>query len=339
MHKARHIIKLSLVILLFIFFACKKEEINITYANVITTEVVHVTNNTAFASGEVNYDGGSSIFERGFVWSNTDIPNVSVNTGKIAVGNDVGMFQSTITNLIPETYYSIRAYAINDAGASYGSILGFTTLSTKQFCPGSAKIYDINGNEYEAIIIGSQCWLTENLKATRHADDTDISEITNSSLWSATTESAYSYYNNQFDVYGIAYGPLYNFNVIHSSNICPEGWKVPNLTDIETLKSYLGINSGGKLKSVRSVPGDSHPRWFVPNYGATNEYGFNAEPGGKRLNNGIYDLNGFASFWWLVDEKDSDNAYSVFLSSTSDEIQVINSNKKQGLSIRCMKNL
>ncbi|MCR5889051.1 T9SS type A sorting domain-containing protein [Hymenobacter sp. J193] len=43
------------------------------------------------------------------------------------MGADAGEFAQPVTGLAARTTYSVRAYAINSAGASYGSVQTFTT--------------------------------------------------------------------------------------------------------------------------------------------------------------------------------------------------------------------
>lgn len=85
---------------------------------VITKEVSSVANNTAIVTGEVILDGYTNVFERGFVFSTN--PNPSISDFKKMEGNGVGLFQSSLENLIQGTKYYLKAYAINKKGISYG---------------------------------------------------------------------------------------------------------------------------------------------------------------------------------------------------------------------------
>ena len=56
-----------------------------------------------------------------------------------------------------------KAYAANIAGISYGNQTSFTTYPNDQ----SGLISDGEGNTYKTLIIGTQTWMTENLRATK----------------------------------------------------------------------------------------------------------------------------------------------------------------------------
>ena len=83
----------------------------------------------ATVNGEVTADNNALVTERGFCWlSGTEAPTIADNC--VRVGDGVGTFSATIPdNLIPGTIYSVRAYAINAIGISYGDIVVFVTPS------------------------------------------------------------------------------------------------------------------------------------------------------------------------------------------------------------------
>ncbi|WP_169578062.1 beta strand repeat-containing protein [Rudanella lutea] len=97
-----------------------------TLATVTTTAPSDIRPNRATLGGNVTNDGGGAISERGVVYiTGTSTPTIS-NT-KIMSGTGTGAFSVTATGLNPNTLYSVRAYAINSAGPSYGTSLTFTT--------------------------------------------------------------------------------------------------------------------------------------------------------------------------------------------------------------------
>jgi hypothetical protein len=70
--------------------------------------------------GDVTSNGGSSVTERGFVYSTS--PNPTISDSKVVVGSGTGSFTGTTSALPTGTYY-FRAFATNAAGTSYGSSL------------------------------------------------------------------------------------------------------------------------------------------------------------------------------------------------------------------------
>jgi hypothetical protein len=97
-------------------------------ATVTQTTVRDITVHTVSAIAEVTSNGGSEITESGFYYSTThalpderDLHVSSLTTGNNITANLVGLEEG-------QTYY-IRAYAINQAGLSYGAVGNFQTKS------------------------------------------------------------------------------------------------------------------------------------------------------------------------------------------------------------------
>lgn len=156
---------------------------------------------------------------------------------------------------------------------------------------------DFDGNNYGTVNIGSQVWMTENLKVTHYRNGEPIPKITNSAAWASLTDGAYCNYNNTINTDTISsYGRLYNwYTVADSRNIAPTGWHVPSDAEWATLASFLGGESfaGGKMKET----GTTH--WTDPNTGATNESGFSALPAGYRDGyTGMFNYIADHGFYW-----------------------------------------
>ena len=72
-------------------------------------------------------DGGLPITSKGVCWSNTSsLPTIS--NPKTIDGSGVNSFISSITGLIPNVTYYVRAYATNSFGTAYGNTISVTTL-------------------------------------------------------------------------------------------------------------------------------------------------------------------------------------------------------------------
>jgi len=108
----------------------------------------------------------------------------------------------------------------------------------------SSIITDIDGNEYNTVVIGTQIWMKENLKTTKYNDATLITYITDTSDW-ITASEAYCWYANDSATCKATYGALYNWYAVDPSsngnrNICPTGWHVPTDGEWATLTIFLG---------------------------------------------------------------------------------------------------
>lgn len=97
------------------------------YASVSTSEVTKITKTTATLSGEITYDGGGTITEKGFCYSKSANPTTA-NT-KVKVTTAGNTITADIVSLDKYTKYHVRTYAINSAGTAYGSDVEFTTLA------------------------------------------------------------------------------------------------------------------------------------------------------------------------------------------------------------------
>jgi len=94
--------------------------------SITTTAISGITSSSAASGGTSINAGGASILEKGLVYVvGTGTPTTS--NSKINKGTGTGNFTHTITGLSPNTTYSVRAYAINSAGTSYGAKQTFTT--------------------------------------------------------------------------------------------------------------------------------------------------------------------------------------------------------------------
>ena len=94
---------------------------------VTTSAVTNIAQTTALGGGNVTNDGGATVTDRGICWS--VVPAPTVNGSHVSSGSGTGSFTVSMTNLIPNTTYYVRAYAVNNAGTSYGDEVSFTTLS------------------------------------------------------------------------------------------------------------------------------------------------------------------------------------------------------------------
>ena len=140
--QAKALAAITLMIAVAFFAGCKPEEDTnnngndnngnqpadtITVPRVVTSAVFDITETRAFGGGEVTSDGGSDIIERGVCWSTAIHPSVSGDHAYDSLG--LGTFSFAMTDLLPETTYYVRAYAINGKGISYGEQVSFSTLS------------------------------------------------------------------------------------------------------------------------------------------------------------------------------------------------------------------
>ena len=125
---------ISLVVL-FTFLSCSKDDNGTTpvLPTITTNSISDIAFTTAISGGNITNDGGAAVTSRGICWSTTPNPTVSNTTD--GGGDGVGIFNSSLTGLIENTTYYVRAFAVNSVGIAYGNELSFTTNETMYFPP------------------------------------------------------------------------------------------------------------------------------------------------------------------------------------------------------------
>ncbi|NVN92510.1 MAG: hypothetical protein HXX11_18200 [Desulfuromonadales bacterium] len=98
-----------------------------TTPTVSTATVTNITATTATTGGNVTADGAVSVTARGVCWSTSANPTTANSC--TSNGTGTGPFISSITGLIQNTPYHVRAYATNSMGTAYGSDVLFTTTA------------------------------------------------------------------------------------------------------------------------------------------------------------------------------------------------------------------
>lgn len=93
---------------------------------VSTYSTTSISGTSAVLNGNVADDGGSTLIEKGFVYSSTTAsPTVSSGIKTVVSGSGTGTMSKSITGLSRFTSYYVRAYATNAYGTTYGSISSF----------------------------------------------------------------------------------------------------------------------------------------------------------------------------------------------------------------------
>jgi uncharacterized protein (TIGR02145 family) len=215
-------------------------------------------------------------------------------------------------------------------------------------CPGAPTITDIDGNIYNTVQIGDQCWMKENLKTTTYNNGTSIPNVTDANAWSYLSTGAYVWYDNDIS-WKDNYGALYNWSAtVDANSLCPTGWHVPSNDEWTAVTDYIGGTGtphGNELKSCRQVNSplgggcstSEHPRWNQHNthYG-TDDYGFSGLPGGVRSFSGTFYDYGYDGYWWSSTEY-SGNAWGRKLLYSYGVVGEFYLDKRDGFSVRCLQ--
>lgn len=239
-------------------------------------------------------------------------------------------------------------------GASESFELVFTIpLLDGQPCIGTPTLTDIDGNTYNTVQIGTQCWMKENLRTTKYANGGGIPLGTTTNLY-----LPYRYYPNNDQNNVATYGYLYNWKAVMenatSSNtnpsgvqgVCPTGWHVPShaewtqLTDyVRSVNLYLCNADADFIAKAFAASLDWNSSTGTCHIGntlsANNATGFPVFP------SGYYDAN-YANFGnniglWSSTQSDDSYARIRFLEYNSAEVGNIDGHKAVGFSVRCVR--
>jgi len=180
---------------------------------------------------------------------------------------------------------------------------------------------------YKWVQIGNQTWMAENLNYN-----------TSGASWC---------YNGK-EVNCKTYGMLYDWESARTA--CPDGWHLPSEEEWDILIEFIGGKklAGGKLKEAGSI------HWAAPNQGATNEFGFNAVPGGLREVSTSLNLTGLPvggrsqaerfkgqskeACFWTSDKAAGHGAWYIELRNDEEKIYHTSGDRMSGISVRCLKN-
>ncbi len=232
------------------------------------------------------------------------------------------------------------------------------------------KISDSDGNQYDTVQIGSQCWMKENLKvgtmvlgANNQANDSVIEK--------------YCYSDNTANC--TTYGGLYQWHEVMAlpdscrttdcnaqittphQGICPNGWHVPTDTEFNTLEQYTvatiassatqyvcntsttgwrrcaddsGTDAGGAKgtgKSLKKVGQGS-------GIGAGDDLvGFSAILAGDRGTNGSFGNLTSSADVWQATQGSATSGWRRVLYTTYSTVHRGALNKAYGISVRCLK--
>ena len=197
------------------------------------------------------------------------------------------------------------------------------------------KVDDADGNVYDAVTIGTQVWMTKDLRSSKYNDQTSIPKVTDNTEWSTLTTAAFCWYNNDSVNYESSYGKLYNFYAVETGKLCPTGWHVASDADWTTLTDFLG----GSTVAAGILKETSTEHWLSPNTGATNDFGFSALGAGYRYySDGVsYELKQYGS-WWSSTVDTSTNSWRRRMDYNNTIVGRYSANKKMGFQVRCIKN-
>jgi len=190
-----------------------------------------------------------------------------------------------------------------------------------------------DGQKYVTIKIDTQIWMAQNLNYR--------------------PQEGRSWCNDNHDYHCEEYGRLYDWNT--AATACPAGWHLPSRAEWDILGQavdgerlskkdgtvdWLGMGEKLKMKSgwnARNYWWAGVGSYYELSGNGTDEYRFSALPGGRRDSDGEFGYPGKYGYWWMADEYNGAKAYGRRISSFFDQMEEDYYNKKDGNSVRCLK--
>ena len=312
-----------------------------------------------------------------YIWHNKTISTAGLHLDTIPAANGCDSI-CKLTVTIGATYFNSKTDSIalgntyswhgktySIAGTYYDSLktvdgcdsifqLNLSVVTTLTFTCGLSVATDTDGNMYNTVKLGTQCWMKENLKTTRFPDGTTIPASSSSS-----TVLPYLYVPNKDTLNIPNYGYLYNWTAAMNSSsagdytvqgICPDGWHLPSINEWKTLINYMkGVMSYKCNNSSTYIAkaASSQVGWTTAtqtcavgnDLSQNNMSGFSAMPAG--LVSGNYTTYfGTDCKMWSTEEflEDCSEASTAYLQNTSATFNTVTGiwSKGYGFSVRCV---
>ena len=208
---------------------------------------------------------------------------------------------------------------------------------------GTSKMVDADGNQYETVQIGTQCWTKTNLrvKAGTSPDTTSFTV-------------AHYYVNPSVD--DSIYGYYYNWEAAKLA--CPSGWHLPSDEEWTAMQVYVSTAKdaegnymyrcdGDSMYIARALATDGEDYWFrgyvnelypcEPEYNLTrnNGTGFSAVPAGDWING--FENEGLYAYFWSSSDKDTYDAWGRYLYYANEYVYGNHYSRYDGFSVRCLR--
>lgn len=202
-------------------------------------------------------------------------------------------------------------------------------------CGGDMKVTDKNGNVYNTVRMGLNCWMKENLKATLYEDETAIPYAKGFSADGYTDTTAniaqfgrlYTWYSAVRIPEGAPATELPQTNAYGNvQGVCPDGWRLPDRESFASLREI-------EMNTMR-LPGDDY--WI--DGGGSNETQFSLVGAGF-YNQGTgrcENIRGNA-YYWTSDTFDDLKVKSFEAECHCYMWQEIYADKHHAFSVRCIK--
>ncbi len=199
-------------------------------------------------------------------------------------------------------------------------------------CPNEPVLTDVDGNQYQTVLILDKCWMKENLRVKHYADGTPVPDGTGVGYIFGQYMVKYWFNYNDDPAFAPVYGLLYTAGAAtkgelnYTQGICPNGWFVSSDNDWCTMERYYDATIshcrsgpdyivgwiGSVIRNLLITNDTIHWKDLKSGSWANNESGFTALPGGMRNGNADFYGLGYTGFWWANGPTEQGGGFSHF---------------------------
>jgi uncharacterized protein (TIGR02145 family) len=258
-------------------------------------------------------------------------------------------------NASSSTFRYTTSRNTNIAAATYYN------LNLEPFWSCGDSITDVDGNIYNTTQIGTQCWMTTNMRTTKYPNVTNITRGPTGATWDGNDNSYYACppntANNAEDCTATStLGYVYQWSAAMNGSagcngtgsstpacspvvqgICPSGWHMPSHYEITLLEKSVGSNPDAFPYNTTTQG------WLGTNEGTNlrsgGTSGFNVLLAGQRsLTGDFYGRNSYAYFWSSTLNNTNVWARALGAPGTETVYRSYDPGKAYGYSVRCIWN-
>lgn len=207
-------------------------------------------------------------------------------------------------------------------------------------CPGVPTVTDSEGNVYNTVQIGNQCWMKENLRIGSTISGAD--NMTNNGIFE---RYCYDDIEANCDIYGGLYqwNEMMNYSEQEGAKgICPDGWHIPSDQDWKVLEMSLGMSQA--QADAPDWRGDDQgdviktTTGWVEGGNGTNTTGFSGLPAGYRGAEALeFGAITEGAYWWTSTQFSDVQTWYRAVGQYTGMINRTYNYKGSGISIRCVK--
>ncbi|MFA7314565.1 MAG: fibrobacter succinogenes major paralogous domain-containing protein, partial [Candidatus Magasanikbacteria bacterium] len=211
-------------------------------------------------------------------------------------------------------------------------------------CFGSNWSVSYSGQTYNLVLIGTQCWFSQNLNVGTMLASVSTLPSNNSIIE--------KWCNNNSTANCTTYGGLYTWAEANqlattcntgsctpsspSQGICPSGWHIPTDTEFQTLEIYLGMCSGAGAGCAGATGLRGTNQGTQLKSGGTS--GFNLLFGAGRYTIDTFGSPGTNGLFWSATQYDASNGWPRYVLSSETGVRRYQYYKADGFSVRCLAN-